>query len=140
VGQKLKIPVNMEDLSYIGERFIWPVRGRVITGFGMRNNIPHKGIDIQASPGTLVKASRKGEIKYTGYFPQLKNVIIIKHDDVTSTVYSNIDEVKVTIGTKVEEGEDIGTVAIKNDSKNSFLHFETRFNIIAKNPLYYLEK
>ena len=52
-------------------------------------------------------------------------ILTIKHNDNLTTVYSNIDNVLVSVGYKVSQGEIIGVSAKTDISNNvSMLHFE----------------
>ncbi len=64
-----------------GQRFRWPVSGRVISNFGSRADGGHNdGIDISVPQGTSVKAAENGVVAYAGnelkvYF----NLVLIRH-------------------------------------------------------------
>src|SRR3546814_3012189 len=48
-----------------GSRFLWPVDGRVIAGFGPREGGLHNdGINIAAAPGTEIRAAENGVVVY----------------------------------------------------------------------------
>lgn len=142
LGQRLKISLDNDYVKSPAKEYIlsWPIRGRIKLGYGIKNLIPHKGIDIECQSETSIKAALSGEIKYVGFFQSLENFIIIKHDDHVSTVYGNLGETLVKVGDQVSEGDIIGKTVKKESSSHSFLHFEIRFNTVPKNPLFFLKK
>ncbi|MFH1824084.1 MAG: hypothetical protein ABH873_02510 [Candidatus Firestonebacteria bacterium] len=63
-----KILTKTEEKIWKG-KFIIPVEGRITTDFGMKRKVNnetrgyHKGIDISANTGTIIKASNEGVVK-----------------------------------------------------------------------------
>lgn len=122
-------------------KFAWPVRGQVISKFGViakgRNN---DGINIKAPLGTTVKAADAGTIAYAGN--ELKgfgNLILIKHSGGWITAYAHNDSLNVRKGQKVRKGEKIATVGSTGGVSSPQLHFEIRAGKKAVNPLNYLQ-
>lgn len=122
-------------------KFAWPVRGTVISKFGViakgRNN---DGINIKAPLGAAVKAADAGTIAYAGN--ELKgfgNLILIKHSGGWITAYAHNDRLLVRKGQKVRKGEKIATVGSTGGVSSPQLHFEIRAGKKAVNPLSYLQ-
>lgn len=121
------------------DRFLWPVKGKVISNFGMRNGTRHGGIDIKASEGSPVKAADSGEVAYLdsdmrGY----GKIVILKHVDGFFTVYAHNKENLVKMGEKVEKGAHIATVGSTGNATTPHLHFEVRYGKTVRNPLFFL--
>ncbi len=121
------------------DRFSWPVRGELISQFGLRDGSRHDGIDIKAEEGTLIKAADKGEAIYVnsgmrGY----GNIIILKHKDDFYTVYAHNKENLVKTGENVEKGAVIGSVGDSGNADGCHLHFEVRQGKNKRNPLFFL--
>ncbi len=121
-------------------KFMWPVKGTVISKFGPiakgRNN---DGINIKAPLGTAVKAADAGTVAYAGN--ELKgfgNLILIKHSGGWMTAYAHNDRLLVKKGQKVRKGEKISTVGSTGGVSTPQLHFEIRAGKKAVNPLSYL--
>ncbi len=121
-------------------KFLWPVKGTVISNFGRigkgRNN---DGINIKAPLGTAVKAADAGTIAYAGN--ELKgfgNLILLKHSDGWITAYAHNDKILVKKGQKVRKGEKIATVGSTGGVSTPQLHFEIRAGKKAVNPRSYL--
>lgn len=121
-------------------KFIWPVTGTVISGFGnLGKGRKNDGINIKASLGTAVKAADSGTIAYAGN--ELKgfgNLILIKHSDGWITAYAHNDKLLVKKGQKVVRGEKIATVGSTGSVTTPQLHFEVRSGKKAVNPRTYL--
>ena len=122
------------------QKFIWPVKGQVISKFGPiakgRNN---DGINIKVPKGTPVKAADSGTVAYAGN--ELKgfgNLILIKHTDGWITAYAHNDRLFVKKGQKVTRGEKIATVGSTGSVTTPQLHFEVRSGKKAVNPRPYL--
>ncbi len=126
--------------KYRKDKFSWPVKGAVISKFGViakgRNN---DGINIRAPKNANVLAADKGTVAYAGN--ELKgfgNLILIKHDDGWVTAYAHNDKFFVKKGQRVGKGEKISSVGTSGGVNEPQLHFETRAGKKAYNPLAYL--
>lgn len=143
VGQLIIIPkTQVNDLSqYSPEDFIWPLKGRVITGFGQsHNNLLNKGLNIEASTDTDVVASRGGKVAfYHDNFMSYGKTLIIAHSGDFFTVYSaKSAEFMVKPGDTVERGSRIARLNPYSSKGENYLHFEIRKGHVSKNPNFYL--
>lgn len=136
-----KIPLGSDDGKVVLEkdRFLWPVKGEVVSSFGMRSGHRHDGIDIKAPDGTPVKAADDGKVMYVnssmrGY----GNIVILMHRDGFFTVYAHNRENLVSMGDKVSKGETIASVGSTGNASTSHLHFEVRQGKGVRNPLFFL--
>jgi len=139
-GQLILIPIKDYSLppeEELHQDFIWPLKGRVITGFaGITGGMINKGIDISTGTASNVMASRSGTvIFYSDNFKVYGKTLIIGHPGNFQTVYAGNSEVLVSIGQIVEKGNIIAKIS---DGRNNVLHFEIRKNGIAQNPNFYL--
>ncbi|MCX7943113.1 MAG: M23 family metallopeptidase [Deltaproteobacteria bacterium] len=120
-------------------RFIWPVKGKVISYFGVRGGRNHKGIDIAAPEGTKIVASESGTVIYSDdKLRNYGNVIIIKHHGNFITVYAHNKINYVKENDEVKKGQEIGEVGRTGNAETPHLHFEIRDGVKARNPLFYL--
>ena len=121
-------------------KFMWPVNGTVISGFGnLGKGRKNDGINIKVPLGTAVKAADGGTVAYAGN--ELKgfgNLILIKHTDGWITAYAHNDKLLVKKGQKVVRGEKIATVGSTGSVTVPQLHFEVRAGKKAVNPRSYL--
>jgi murein DD-endopeptidase MepM/ murein hydrolase activator NlpD len=146
IGQVLLIPNRLRpqniSIKSSGDDFIWPLRGRVISGFGFTyRNLINKGINIQAPAGSAILATRSGRVVfYSTSFGNYGKTVIIDHGDGLCSVYSRISEIFVQSGENVQRGALVGRVGASSRDKNFYLHFEIRKGAISQNPLFYLSR
>lgn len=120
-------------------KYLWPVSGKVSSGFGVRNGVMHDGIDIRVPEGTRIKSADEGVVVYEGdALRGYGNIIIIKHIDNFYTVYAHNKRNLVTEGNKVSKGDVIATVGRTGNATNHQLHFEVRQGRTTLNPLFFL--
>jgi murein DD-endopeptidase MepM/ murein hydrolase activator NlpD len=110
--------------------FIWPVKGRISGVFGSRRIFngqprrPHNGVDIAAKKGTPVLASADGTIAliHQDMFFSGKTVMI-DHGHGLSSVYIHMNSITVKDGTKVRQGDQIGTIGMTGRATGPHLHW-----------------
>jgi len=141
-GQQLRIP-NIPGTRSNIYNFIWPVRGRITSPYGMRvlngRKDFHAGIDIAGPTGTNIVAAESGRVSYAGYMRGYGNVIILSHDGGYSTVYGHNSVNLVKKGQYVKKGSIIGKVGRTGNATGPHLHFEVRLGGKPLNPLSYLK-
>ncbi len=149
IGQLIFIPGAMEankdlnletDFKDRGGDFIWPVKGKVNSFFGMKTDgVQNDGIYIRASAGTAVFAARSGKIAFCS--ERLKGygkVIIIDHLDGYSTVYSHNSQNLVKLNQLVKQGQVVARVGSSGRIDTPELYFEIRKGHTPQNPFFYL--
>lgn len=140
-----KHPGKPETVYYRGGRLAWPVQGTITSTFGTRvhpifkTKITHTGLDISAPKGTPVKAADTGEVLFTGWLSGYGHVVILDHGGNLTTVYAHLSSIECTEGAKVSRGGIIGRVGSTGVATGNHLHFETRVNGDAVNPMRYLQ-
>lgn len=121
-------------------RFIWPVKGKVISSFGPKGDGLHNdGLNISAPEGTPVVAADEGRVSYVGN--ELKgygNLVLIHHDDGFVTAYAHNSQYAVQRGETVKKGQTIGYVGKSGSVSTPQLHFEVRRGKTAVDPRKYL--
>jgi len=141
-GQQLRIPNVTGSRSNISN-FIWPVRGRVTSPYGMRvlngRKEFHSGIDIGGPIGTNIIAAESGRVSYAGYMRGYGNVIILSHEGGYSTVYAHNSVNLVKKGQYIKKGSVIAKVGRSGNATGPHLHFEVRLSGKPVNPLLYLK-
>jgi len=146
IGQMILIPNRLKQqnvpVKLSGDDFIWPLKGRVIAGFGSSyRNMMNKGINIQGQPGADILAARAGRVVfYAGSFGNFGRTIIIDHGDGLRSVYARASDVFVRPGDSVQRGNVLGRVGSSGRDKNNYLHFEIRKGALPENPLFYLPR
>lgn len=127
------------DSTGIG-RMRWPVRGRVISGFGSGAGRSNDGIDIQVPEGTPVKAAENGVVIYAGDgLKEFGNTVLVRHESGLVTVYGHASEIKVSRGEKVKRGQEIALSGMSGTTDAPKLHFEVRKNSAPVDPTTFLE-
>ncbi|MBI5815108.1 MAG: M23 family metallopeptidase [Nitrospinae bacterium] len=121
-------------------KFIWPLKSVAIgSGYGIRRNIKHDGIDLRSSKGSPIMASADGKVIYTGWGPSgYGKIVILKHDRRTITVYAHNDENIVKEGQEVKQGEQVATVGKTGRATGFHCHFEMRVDRKPVDPKKYL--
>ena len=120
-----------------GSGFRWPVRGKVISGFGPRKDGSHNdGIDIAVPMGTPIKATDDGIVAYAGN--ELKgygNLVLIRHDNGWVSAYAHASELLVRRGDAVKRGQVIAKAGNSGAVDQPMLHFELRDGAKPVDPL-----
>lgn len=112
-------------------RLPWPVTsGSVTEGYGSHPHptLPNvttynNGIDISAPKAAQVRTVFDGEVTSVLSIPGAGKVVIIKHGNYR-TVYGNLQETYVSVGTKVSTKQAIGSLLPINGESLSISHFE----------------
>jgi murein DD-endopeptidase MepM/ murein hydrolase activator NlpD len=137
-----RVPSNSESSKPIASnQFIWPVNGRVISGFGARlNGLHNDGINIAATSGAPVQAADNGVVVYAGNeLAGYGNLLLIKHSNGFVTAYAHNSKLLVGRGDSVRQGQVVAHVGKTGDVDLPQLHFEIRRGERAVNPKRYLQ-
>ncbi len=129
-----------QKIKFYRGRFIWPVNGKVTSGFGIRNGRRHDGLDISGKTGTPIKAAAAGKVVFSGAMRGYGKLILVRHKDNMFTAYAHNSRNKVKKGQKVRQGQVIGKVGRTGRATGPHLHFEIRHGQTARNPLFFLPK
>jgi murein DD-endopeptidase MepM/ murein hydrolase activator NlpD len=110
-------------------RFVWPVRGEILSGFGSKpGGQRNDGLDIAAPMGGPVAAAATGDVVYAGnQVPGFGNLVLIKHVDGWVTAYAHLSATEVKIKDHVSQGAEIGKVGQTGGVDQPQLHFEIRY-------------
>lgn len=120
----------------------WPVRGKVISGFGPKDNgLKNEGINIAVPEGTSIRAAADGVVAYAGN--ELKgygNLVLIRHEDGYVTAYAHASELFVKRGDTVKRGDVIAKAGQTGSVSSPQLHFEVRKGAVALDPMKFLSQ
>jgi murein DD-endopeptidase MepM/ murein hydrolase activator NlpD len=121
----------------------------VTSGYGWRvnpvtgENSFHSGIDLGASQGTPVLATRAGIVEFASWGGGYGNLIEMSHDRY-GTRYAHLSEIQVRAGQRVLQGQQIGLVGSTGRSTGPHLHFEllspSADGWVSVNPAGYLNR
>ena len=139
IGQARAINSN---LNFFKDKFIMPVEGIISGVYGSQRILngkpkwPHYGIDIAAKQGTMIKSSGAGvvtmaedDLYYTG------GTIIMDHGHGISTIYSHLENILVSVGDKINQGDVIGTVGSTGRSTGPHLDFRVNWFQTRLDPM-----
>ena len=121
--------------------FIKPVRGTVLSPFGVRRVInntprsPHTGIDLRATEGTPVLASSDGIVAMTSDLFFAGKAVFLDHGMGIITMYFHLSEVHVKEGEKMAQGQVIGRVGQTGRASGPHLHWGVRIHGSRIDPL-----
>lgn len=128
------------------EPFIWPLKGRLTTDFGLIRyvndieNGRHSGLDIAAPSGTPVAAINDGRVVLVQKLYQTGLTVIVYHGlDVYST-YGHLSAFKVKEGDLVTKGSVIGLVGATGLATGPHLHLTLRVGDVCVDPYLFLDK
>lgn len=116
--------------------FIWPLNGRVTSGYGYRRGGFHSGIDIDGSTGDPIVASKSGTVVPISCGSGYGICVVIDHGGGVSTLYAHLS--RKGAGGSVKQGQVIGYVGCTGSCTGSHLHFEVRVNGEPRNPMNFL--
>ena len=126
------------DVEGIDGRLMWPLRGPIASGFGLRDGRMHEGIDIDGTSGTPVVAAGGGTVIRADYYADYGNTVIVDHGDGMATLYAHLSGFAVRAGDVLEQGDVLGLVGCTGSCTGDHLHFEVRINATPVDPLLYL--
>jgi murein DD-endopeptidase MepM/ murein hydrolase activator NlpD len=130
------------NLLFFKEKFIMPVEGIISGVYGSQRILngkpkwPHYGIDIAAKQGTMIISSGTGvvtmaedDLYYTG------GTIIMDHGHGISTIYSHLENILVSVGDQINQGDIIGTVGSTGRSTGPHLDFRINWFQTRLDPM-----
>jgi murein DD-endopeptidase MepM/ murein hydrolase activator NlpD len=120
---------------------VLPVEGWVSRGFLTDENgeTLHPGVDIAAPVGTPVRCALDGVVTLAGWDDIFGNLVVVQHNDSTSTAYGHNEELLVKEGDYVARGQVIATVGNTGRSTAPHLHFEILRDQVAVDPARYVQ-
>jgi septal ring factor EnvC (AmiA/AmiB activator) len=130
ISETREVELNQNFESNRG-RLPWPVeRGTITEGYGRQ---PHpklkeiytnnNGVDISTHRNANVRSVFDGEVTSVLSIPGAGKIVIIKHGNYR-TVYSNLQEVYVGVGSKVNTKQAVGSLLSIDGEALSISHFE----------------
>ena len=130
------------DLTFFKNQFIMPVDGIISGVYGSQRILngkprwPHYGIDIAAKQGAMIKSSGSGtvtmaedDLYYTG------GTVIMDHGHGISTIYSHLQNILVSVGDEINQGDIIGTVGSTGRSTGPHLDFRVNWFQTRLDPM-----
>lgn len=125
---------------------LWPVDGRLIGGFGPRQD-PfsgegqeiHKGVDISGEVGTPIHGTADGIVRFAAWSAGGYGwMVVVDHGGGIETWYAHMSKMYVHTGQEVRRGEFLGAVGMSGRVTAPHLHYEVHVNGRPMNPYQYL--
>lgn len=134
-----------ETLWYGG--FVKPAEGRFSGFYGSQRILngqprsPHYGLDIAGPTGTPVIAPAGGVVRLAAPDFLLEGgIVIIDHGLGISSTLFHMDTVTVEEGTRVEQGEQIGTIGATGRANGPHVDWRINWQTVRLDPLLLIEK
>lgn len=149
------VPEQSDTLDAVGDYVeqaeakpsLWPARGRISSGFGMRKTPYntksyqfHTGVDIIGAYESPIWTSAAGKVTFIGYRGSYGNMIMIDHGYGYETLYSHLAGFAVDAGDLVERGDLIGYMGASGRTTGTHLHYEVQVNGSPVNPYNYMKQ
>ena len=123
----------------------WPVEGKVLAGFGRRKHprfdtyTIHNGLEIEAAPGTPVRAVHEGTVVFADRFRGYGLLVVVDHGGKHHSLYGHLGEAAVAPGQPVAAGAVLGTAG-DGGGEGPGLYFEMRYQGRAEDPADWLKR
>jgi murein DD-endopeptidase MepM/ murein hydrolase activator NlpD len=112
-----------------------PCTGKKTSGFGLRWEKNHYGIDLSGNKGDAIYSSFDGVVRYAKYNKGgYGNLIVIRHFNGLETYYAHLSNINVKTGQRIKAGDEIGEMGNTGHSFGDHLHFEVRILGYPINP------
>ncbi|MCC7348686.1 MAG: M23 family metallopeptidase [Variibacter sp.] len=124
-----------------------PIAGEIETSssFGVRLDpflrapAMHSGLDLRAGQGEPVRATAAGTVVSAGWNGGYGRMIEIDHGNGFSTRYGHLSQILVREDQAIQPGQLIGRVGSTGRSTGPHLHYETRIDGEAVDPVRFLQ-
>ncbi len=135
-----KRPVAVKVSGAKKPRFIWPVKGKVLSTYGPKKSGQYNdGVNIAAKRSARIVAAADGVVAYVGDdLESYGNLVLIRHGGGMTTAYAHLSKIRVKKGERVKRMQIVGHAGSTGNVKTSQLHFEIRKGSKTYNPLRYL--
>jgi murein DD-endopeptidase MepM/ murein hydrolase activator NlpD len=139
-SQVAAVDTSADPPSANGTSFRWPVRGRIISGFGPKpSGERNDGINLAVPEGTSVKAAEAGTVIYAGNeLAGYGNLVLIRHADGWVSAYAHNSKITVNRGDTVQRGQTIAQAGMTGSVTTPQVHFELRKGAKPVNPMDHL--
>lgn len=133
---QIKYPANVFPdkndtvvITLVGQNdhaFVAPVKGEILSKFGMRHHRMHTGTDIRLNSGDTVRCAFDGRVRLARRFNGYGNLVLVRHNNGLETIYAHLKAIKVKVNDTLKAGDLIGLGGRTGRATCNHLHFETR--------------
>jgi len=106
--------------------FVMPVKGQILSKFGIRHRRMHTGTDIRLNSGDTVRSAFDGRVRLAKKFNGYGNLVLVRHNNGLETIYAHLKSIKVKVNDTIKAGDLIGLGGRTGRATCNHLHFETR--------------
>lgn len=123
------------------EPFRYPVKSKLTCGFGVKRTFNgsvqsvHRGLDLRAPQGTLIRAAAPGIVRLAKDLFYGGNLVLIDHGFGLFTAYAHLSRIDVKVGQRVSAGEGLGLSGATGRVSAAHLHWSTTVAGMDVNPL-----
>jgi len=109
-------------------RFQLPVSGIIKTRYNEPDifGAPSKGLSIEGRGGALVVAPMGGVVRFSGYFKNYGNMVILEHKDGLHSLVAGLEKIDTVVGQNVSAGEPLGLLHHAQSGGKPVLYYELR--------------
>jgi len=124
----------------------WPASGTVSAGFGpavhpkFKTETPHPGLDIDAAPGSPIRAVFDGRVAYASQLHGYGLTAVVDHGNGVISVYAHAEALTVSPNDEVRRGQELGRVGESGSLRGPYLYFELREAGKPVDPVAWLRK
>jgi len=108
---------------------------QITSNYGMRGDRKHYGTDFRLNIGDTVCSVFCGKVRIAKWDDAYGYVVVIRHYNMSETVYAHLSKILVAVNQEVKVGEPIGLGGNTGRSTGPHLHFEIRYKGFPINPI-----
>lgn len=108
------------------DQFVAPVKGQILSKFGIRHRRMHTGTDIRLNAGDTVRSAFDGRVRLAKRFSGYGNLVLVRHNNGLETIYAHLSKICVKVNDSVKAGDLVGLGGRTGRATCNHLHFETR--------------
>jgi septal ring factor EnvC (AmiA/AmiB activator) len=134
---------GVDDVRQFRGALPWPVRGRVVRGFG-RKYLPKystytvcNGLRFDSPSGSEVTAVFPGEVAYARFFKGYGNMVVIDHGQNVYSLVAGLATIHVRVKQRVDMGLRLGLASPPTEDGNTY--FEIRVGKKPQDPTRWLQ-
>ena len=107
----------------------------VTSNYGNRKGQKHFGVDFKLAEGDTVCSVFCGKVRVIKYDETYGRVVVVRHYNMSESVYAHLSKVIVKVGEELVVGAPIGLGGNTGRSTGAHLHFELRYEGYPINPI-----
>lgn len=127
---------NIKTFSF-SDNLCSPLKQKLVvtSEYGMRGNRKHYGVDFRVNIGDTICSIFCGKVRIAKYDEAYGYLVVVRHYNMSETVYAHLSEILVDVNQEVIVGEIIGLGGDTGRSTGPHLHFELRYKGYPINPI-----